>query len=195
MSQPILDSITPGPAKAAAGLKWSSLWFGWWVAGCLVLLAYSSQQQLRIQRHLLEQSRHLKAAVAEAAAVSEATNRQLEGIGKLDAATTRLSGQLSRIAQANATLRTELQGLEVTVSGIDSSVATLDRQARESAQLLSAIARKSDDLQSALAESLATGKKISGLLTQMARVQGSVTDNLGEMVRKTERLRRFSGGE
>jgi chromosome segregation ATPase len=188
------QSCGPDEKRPADGDRkpgWAGLWFGWWVAACLMLLAFSSYQQLQIQGRILTQSRRLKDAVAEAAAVSAATNKQLDGVRKLDAATSRLSVQLTRLAKANAAIRTELGYMEGTVKSIDDSLVVINQQTRESTELLTAIAKKSDDLQAALSKSLATGRKISSLLGEMAQVQDAVTGNLGVMVQKTAPLQRF----
>lgn len=182
----------PAPVPATPRPRWLGLWFGWWVAGCLCLLAFSSYQQLQIQQRILARSQALKDAVAEAAEVSAATVQQLDGVAKLDAATTRVASQLSRIAAVNGQLRAELAAMEPAVRGIDSSIATLDKQTQESAALLAEIAAKSDALQGALTQSLATGRKVSSLLSDMSRLQGEVTANLGVMVGKTGLLDRFA---
>jgi|GEM_PF-4367240 len=170
-------------------------WFPWWVALCLVVLAWSTYRQLSLQRHILQTSELLRTKVGEAAQVSEETNLQLGKVAELDRATLELAGKLQRVGQINASLRTELTGLEGTVEGLYNSVATLDEQAGESRDLLGEIIRQSDLLQTTLRRSQQTSGQVAAHVSRLVSLQEAVNADLSEMNVKTRPLERLGGGE
>ncbi|HWI53327.1 MAG TPA: hypothetical protein VNT01_14385 [Symbiobacteriaceae bacterium] len=188
----------PGGASAPEGKEGSrgeGIWFGWWVALCLVVLAYHTYGQLAAQRRILEASQQLKAKVGEAAAVSAATNHQLGKVAELDAATTELAGKLERLGRTNAGVKAELAGLEGTVAGLLASVEKLDGQAVASHETLTAVAAESEALLGTLRHSRATGAGISEQLSAMVEIQYGINADLQEMKRNTQVLDRFLGGD
>lgn len=190
--------LEPRPGGAPAekeGSRGQSIWFGWWVALCLVVLAYNTYGQLAAQRRILEASRQLEEQVGEAAAVSAATNHQLGKVAELDAATTELAGKLERLGRTNAGVKAELAGLEGTVQGLLASVEKLDGQAVASHETLAAIAAESEALLGTLRHSRATGAGISEQLSAMVELQYGINADLQEMNRHTRFLDRFVGGE
>jgi len=184
------------PAQSEkGGSRGQAIWFGWWVALCLVVLAYHTYGQLAAQRRILEASQQLQAKVGEAAAVSAATNHQLGKVAELDAATTELSGKLERLGRTNSAVKAELAGLEGTVAGLLSSVEKLDGQAVASHETLGSIAAESEALLGTLRHSRATGADISERLSAMVDIQYGINADLQEMKRHTQFLDRFLGGD
>jgi chromosome segregation ATPase len=170
-----------------------SLWFGWWVAICLGVLAYHTNAQLEAQKRILTASQQLQAKVGEAAVVSAETNHQLGKVAELDAATTAMAGTLQHLSQTNAAVKGELAGMEATVDGLVASVQRLDGQAVASHETLLAVARESEALLALLRSSQATGATVSSRLQQMVNLQVSINADLDEMNRNTRDLDRFLG--
>lgn len=192
--------VEPRPGGAPAPdekgrSKGKSLWFGWWVAVCLVIFAYNTYGQLAAQQRILTASEELKTKVGEAAAVSAATNHQLGKVAELDAATTALAGKLERLNRTNGAVKAELAALESTVEGLRASVERLDGQAVASHETLAAIAAQSDTLLRTLRHSLATGAEVSVRLNEMVEIQSGINADLAEMNRNTQDLDRFLGGD
>lgn len=182
------------PAPEKNGWVWvRSLWFGWWVAISLGVLAYHTNAQLEAQKRILVASQELQAKVGEAAEVSAATNHQLGKVAELDAATTKLAGTLQRLSQTNAAVKGELAAMEGTVDGLVKSVERLDGQAVTSHETLVAVARESEALLAALRRSQATGANVTARLEQMVNLQTSINADLDEMNRNTRDLDRFLG--
>jgi chromosome segregation ATPase len=182
------------PAPEQKGRGWvRSLWFGWWVAICLGVLAYHTNAQLEAQRRILAASQVLEARVADAAAVSAATYHQLGKVAELDAATSALAGTLQRLSQTNADIKGELAAMEGTVDGLVRSVERLDGQAVASHETLLAVARESEALLAALRRSQATGATVTARLERMVNLQTSINADLDEMNRNTRDLDRFLG--
>lgn len=179
------------PAVPARGRGGS--WFGWWVALCLVILAYNVHTQLESQRHILDGSRLLEGAVAEARDVTLATNEQLAKVAELDVATAALASTLGQLAAVNGRIREEVTGLERTVEGMKESVTHMDGQALHSLALLSEIVDHSDQLQTTLRRSSQTSGTVAERLAEMARIQAAVGADLAEMNRKTEPIERLGG--
>lgn len=183
----------PSPDGAPRG-RAGALWFGWWVAACMVLLAYNTYNQLQIQRRILVHGETLQAKVAEAAQVSQETNKQLEKVKQLDEATAQLGVKLQRIGQLNGAIRAELEGMEGTVAGIDQSISTMDEQVVRSHAILQQVIAQSQALEQKLQESYAIGDDVSASLGSMVEIQSGVNAELAEMVGKTQALEKFSGG-
>lgn len=191
-----LQPLGPRPAGQPAPEQqgWlRSLWFGWWVAICLGVLAYHTNAQLEAQKRILAASQELQAKVGEAAAVSAATNHQLGKVAELDRATTALAGTLQRLSQTNAAVKDELAAMEGVVDGLVRSVERLDGQAMASHGTLTAVARESETLLAGLRRSQAAGATVTARLEQMVNLQTSINADLDEMNRNTRDLDRFLG--
>lgn len=184
----------PAPRPGPAPRKLWQAWFGWWAAACLVALAYSTHQQLAIQQRILAKSLLLEQAVAEAKAVTAASNEQLAKVAELDEATGRLALKLTHIGQVNGAIRSDLLALEGTVAGLYRSIATMEGQVGQSHELLTAIARESGQLQRTLQRSRTTGDAVSSHLSDMVRLQQAVNADLAEMNRKTAPLQQWMEG-
>lgn len=191
-----LERIHQAPAERPEPAKrpLAGVWFGWWVAFCLAVLAWSTQQQLAAQERILEGSRKLEATVAEAAEVSRATNDQLAKVSDLDQVTTELGSKLQQLGQINVRLKGELLGLEQLVIGLEGSVAQLDQQALSSHEALTAIAVQSERLHRTMQRSFRTSQQVAGHLNRMVLLQERVNAELAEMNRKTRLLDRLPGG-
>jgi methyl-accepting chemotaxis protein len=186
----------PAAAPAGEGQRkpWAGIWFGWWVAACLVVLALNTQHQLQAQQRILEGSRKLQDKVGEAAAVSVATNQQLGKVAELDRATSALAVKLERLGAVNTALKGELASLEATAGQLQDSVAHLDAQALQSHQQLAQIAAQSDQLYATLQRSRRSAEQVAGYLNGMVDLQERVNAELVEMNAKTKALERFLGG-
>jgi hypothetical protein len=185
------DRTAPEPALPVRGQR--GPWFGWWVALCLALLAYNVHAQLESQRRILDGSRMLERAVAEARDVTLATNEQLVKVAELDAATAALATTLGRVASVNGSIRAELTELESTVEGMKGSVAHMDEQALQSLRLLGEITGHSDRLHATLLRSNQTSGSVAEHLAIMVRIQAAVSADLAAMNRKTEPIERLRG--
>lgn len=172
-----------------------SSWFAWWMAICLVVLAYSTHQQVSIQRRLLTGSQELERIVAQSRSVSGQTHLQLEQLRTLDAATARLDEKLARIGRINRSIRDELTGLESTAEAILRSVATLDAQTARSQVLLGEVAGESAALHATLIQSMQVGRQLADRLDQVVKAQEAIGADLREMTAKTRFLDRFRRGE
>ncbi len=190
-----LSSPSPEPKEKPARSRPRHGWFAWWVAACLVALAWSTHQQLQIQERILEKSSALEAGVARAREVMAATNQQLGQVSDVAAATGELEARLERLARLNGDLKRELEALEVTVNGLDRSVIHLDGQALQSLQQLEEIAARSAALHQTLIRSHAIGSDVAAYLEQMVTMQTEVTADLAAMEAKTRFLDQLMGEE
>lgn len=170
-------------------------WFAWWVAGCLVILAISTYQQLEIERRLLARSRDLERTVAQSRTVSADTVEQLRQVGALAGATAELDQTLARLARTNGGIRQELSGLEQTAEAIRRSVAAMDGQAAQSQALLEQVVGESEALHATLQRSQEVGQRLSDRLAALVEAQEAIGADLLEMTEKTRFLDEIVRGE
>lgn len=193
---PIQEVPRPGsPAASTAPPKVRHLWFPWWVALCLALIAYNAHRQLEIQQRMLETGSRLEQAVLKSGEVSAETNRQLVQVRALARATERLDDRLARVGQVNGAIRKDLEALEGLALQINKSVGRVEAQTERSQALLKEILGSSRRLQETLAQSRYLGDQVSGQLHRLVRTQEGINADLGEINRKTRFLDRWISGE
>lgn len=191
--QPEPEAPGPQPEPARPRKSWSlwaRLWFGWWVFGCVALLAWNAQQQLAIQQRILARSEELERIVAEAAAVSADTNRQLLQVEELDAATARLGAKLKEIGAVNGAIKQELKAIEAAVGETIALIDTMAGQAELSQERLMEIARLSAELHTVLRQSQQIGADVSLYLQRLVEIQEGVNADLSAMNANTRFLER-----
>lgn len=186
---------SPQPQTARTNPKSKAAWFAWWVAACLVTLAFSTYRQLEIQRRLLVSSRDLERIVAQSRTVSGEMVEQLQQIRALDTATSRLDAKLARLAQINGEIRQEVAGLESTAGALLHSVAAMDGQAGQSQALLARVASESAALHATLLRSQEVGDRLTARLAGLVEAQEAINADLAEMTAKTQFLDRIVRGE
>lgn len=193
---PIQEVSKPGPTTAPTSRgKAGPVWFPWWVAICLALVAYNAQRQLEIQQRLLVTGSQLEQAVARSGQVSVETNRHLVRVRALATATARLDGRLAQIGRINGAIRKDLESLEGLAVQIDESVARVEVQTERSQALLAEILGSSHQLKETLAQSNYLGDHVSGQLKRLVRTQEGINADLAEINRKTRFLDRWITGE
>lgn len=174
---------------------WRRGWLPWWIAACLIALAFIANQQMQIQRQVLMRSRELERVVATSGQLSHQTQAQLAAVGELAAVTERMSGKLVRTGEINGQIRTEVERLEQTVEEIRRAIGSMNEQTRKSHAHLQQIATELATLQVALQETKQVGGQVTARLERLVTLQEAVSADLAEMARKTAILDRFAGGE
>lgn len=193
---PIQEASRPGSTSSSTmPPKVRHLWFPWWVAFCLTLVAYNAHRQLEIQQRMLVTGSQLEQAVLMSGEVSAETNRQLIQVRSLARATERLDGRLAQVGRINGAIRNDLEALERLAVQISESVGRVEAETERSQALLKQILGSSRRLQETLAQSRRLGDQVSGHLQRLVGTQEGINADLAEINRKTRFLDRWISGE
>jgi len=163
-------------------------WFPWWIAFCMMVVAYNAQLQSQIQHRLLNASQELERAVAQSRLIAVQTNLQLQKVAELHRSTTHLDSRLERLGQINTRLKADLVGLGQLADAIQRSLVGVETQTADSQLLLQEIMRESDKLNRTLVDSRRMGEQVSTRLSALVGIQERINGDLTTINHKTRFL-------